>query len=439
MHLFYKFSKVLTKVCFFGDPKQLRPYGAEAADLQTIFDVEHLKGQAHFLDTQCDRPPSRALGRVYLQEGYNGKLRSCHRIVDYSCIAFVDVWKGEERKRGNSYENVEEVHMVVRIARRYHQRKLEFCIITFYDPQRAAITRALEAENLPSGCVYNVDSFQGNEADYVILSSVRTMQPGFLSSEPRMNVALTRCRKGMVVVTDKCFVQGAGRCTLLGQLCNAWSQHHDAWIDWKVMLNEHVELPGLSLPPSAQPQCTLQVGSVQASGSSSLQLSPGPIKICDPQRDPDRDAEFPFSQLSARWSQETRQTPKHTLITRLDSTAEVARRGDGPLDLQAPKSTVQQLDSWRRNVAPGRPTPDATESWRSRMAPSAPASESWRNRMAPPIPVSDSWRRPASVPVQAAPRDSTDAEFPPAFNTSNRSRSASWSAAHYSRAFHQKL
>ena len=51
--------------------------------------------------------------------------------------------------------------MVVRIARRYNQRGLSFCIITFYDPQRAAISKAIEAENLPTGCVYNVDSFQG--------------------------------------------------------------------------------------------------------------------------------------------------------------------------------------------------------------------------------------------------------------------------------------
>jgi hypothetical protein len=56
---------------------------------------------------------------------------------------------------------MEEVHMVVRVARRYHQLKLDFCIITFYDPQRAAIIRALENEDLPYDCVYNVDSFQG--------------------------------------------------------------------------------------------------------------------------------------------------------------------------------------------------------------------------------------------------------------------------------------
>jgi hypothetical protein len=85
----------------------------------------------------------------------------------------------------------------------------------------------------------------------VILSSVRTMWPGFLKSQPRMNVALTRCRKGMVVVTDKSFLQGKGKKTLLGQLCHTWSNHHDAcWNDWNAVLNNTVALPGLPVPSS---------------------------------------------------------------------------------------------------------------------------------------------------------------------------------------------
>jgi hypothetical protein len=167
--------------------------------------------------------------------------------------------------------------MVVKIAGRYHHLGLDFCIITFYDPQRAAIIEALERADLPLECVYNVDSFQGtchsscisitcptgllilnrrcsgNEADYVILSSVRTKLPGFLNSQPRMNVALTRCCKGMVVVTNKGFLEHAGKGTLLGKLCRTWSRHCDdaCWIDRKAMLNNSVALPGLplSLPP----------------------------------------------------------------------------------------------------------------------------------------------------------------------------------------------
>jgi hypothetical protein len=83
----------------------------------------------------------------------------------------------------------------------------------------------------------------------VILSSVRTGHPGFLKSQPRMNVALTRCRKGMVVVTAKSFLERVGKSMLLGKLCRAWSQHHEAcWIDWRAMLNNSVALPGLPLP-----------------------------------------------------------------------------------------------------------------------------------------------------------------------------------------------
>jgi superfamily I DNA and/or RNA helicase len=51
--------------------------------------------------------------------------------------------------------------MVVRVARQYHKHRSDFCIITFYDPQRAAIIEALKNADLPSERVHNVDSFQG--------------------------------------------------------------------------------------------------------------------------------------------------------------------------------------------------------------------------------------------------------------------------------------
>ncbi|KAG5634292.1 hypothetical protein H0H81_002519 [Sphagnurus paluster] len=52
--IFHKFRKTLQKVCFFGDPKQLPPYGKEnVPEIKTIFDLPHLKGCGEFLDTQC--------------------------------------------------------------------------------------------------------------------------------------------------------------------------------------------------------------------------------------------------------------------------------------------------------------------------------------------------------------------------------------------------
>jgi len=73
---------------------------------------------------------------------------------------------------------MEEVHMVVRIARRYYKCGLKFCVITFYDPQRAALSKALEAENLPTGCVHNVDSFQGMGHPRCISDALRSTIAG---------------------------------------------------------------------------------------------------------------------------------------------------------------------------------------------------------------------------------------------------------------------
>ncbi|KAJ7770367.1 AAA domain-containing protein, partial [Mycena olivaceomarginata] len=99
-----------------------------------------------------------------------------------------------------------------------------FCIITPYDSQRAEIERQLEAENLPHP-VFNVDSFQaGNEADYVLVSVMRTTQPGFLRSLNRMNVMLTRARAGLILVTNAAFLRQAGRPTLLGLLADHWGR-----------------------------------------------------------------------------------------------------------------------------------------------------------------------------------------------------------------------
>ncbi|CCM06043.1 uncharacterized protein FIBRA_08289 [Fibroporia radiculosa] len=210
MHLLYKFKK-LHKLCFFGDPKQLPPFGKDnAPDIQTIFDLKHLKPQAHFLDTQYRMPAP--LGNFISHNVYNSKLRSVHRIKDASCIVFVDVAKGTEAKSGNSWINMEEVHAAVNLVRHYYQ-KMRFCIITPYDAQRGAIQRQLKAEKLPWEC---------HEEEFVIVSTVRTGGPGFLRSQARTNVMLTRCTAGMVIVTNRQFFNNGGRDTLLGKLAEYW-------------------------------------------------------------------------------------------------------------------------------------------------------------------------------------------------------------------------
>lgn len=57
-------------------------------------------------------------------------------------------------------QNDGEVQTVVHVVKHYYKHQ-NFCIITPYDLQRAAIQTALKAENLPADSVFAVDSFQG--------------------------------------------------------------------------------------------------------------------------------------------------------------------------------------------------------------------------------------------------------------------------------------
>jgi hypothetical protein len=86
----------------------------------------------------------------------------------------------------------------------------------------------------------------GNDADYVLVSVVRTTEPGFLRSLNRMNVMLTRARKGMVIVTSAPFLHsGEGATTLLGKLSHHWEHTGGVpWIDSRRVADGTTSLPG---------------------------------------------------------------------------------------------------------------------------------------------------------------------------------------------------
>ncbi|KAI1784394.1 P-loop containing nucleoside triphosphate hydrolase protein [Ganoderma leucocontextum] len=168
MHLFHNFKK-LEKVCMFGDPKQLPPFGKEVApNMQTIFDFKHLHAASHFLDTQYRMPVP--LGKFISKTIYDSKLKSEHYIHDIKankCLLFVDVRTGNEERVGASWKNTKEVDTIVHLVEAFYHDK-EFCVITPYDAQRAAIAEALKRAKLPAeftdkaeSFIYNVDSFQG--------------------------------------------------------------------------------------------------------------------------------------------------------------------------------------------------------------------------------------------------------------------------------------
>ncbi|PPQ95133.1 hypothetical protein CVT25_011676 [Psilocybe cyanescens] len=254
MHIFQRFQSTLGKVCFFGDPKQLPPFGKEnVRSMETIFDVKHISDSRKdlFLDTQYRMPVH--VGNFISTRVYGGRLKSEHAVKHDKCVAFIDVPlpKGIEAKAGFSWKNDGEIQTLVQIVKYYYQCR-NFCIITPYDGQRAAIQRALKDEDLPSEPVYNLDSFQGNEADYILISVVRSGKPGFLVSQNRMNVLLTRCKKAMVIVTSRSFIDFGGSDTLLGHLVGHWGHisgtQRNIWTHWSLVAAGIADLPDVFGP-----------------------------------------------------------------------------------------------------------------------------------------------------------------------------------------------
>ncbi|KAL1739792.1 P-loop containing nucleoside triphosphate hydrolase protein, partial [Schizophyllum fasciatum] len=228
--MLHQYRKTLQKVVFIGDDKQLPPYGSEdIKGLRSIFEMPHLHGRAAFLDTQYRMPTY--LGNFISKNVYKGRLKSEHAIRAASCIRFINVVHGQEKSVGTSWTNEREVAKVVSLVREYMREGKSFRIITPYDPQRGAIEAALKHADLKwEDTVFNVDSFQGNECDHIIVSLVRSgVKLGFLALQRRVNVMLTRCKKSMTIVTKRAFLEGAGSSSLVGKLAQACGP--DAWTD----------------------------------------------------------------------------------------------------------------------------------------------------------------------------------------------------------------
>ena len=80
-------------------------------------------------------------------------------------------------------------------------------IITPYKQQKHLVKKQLVDNDLKGITVNTIDGYQGQEKEVVILSCVRGPNQnntiGFLSHPQRMNVALTRAKKTLVVLANQ--------------------------------------------------------------------------------------------------------------------------------------------------------------------------------------------------------------------------------------------
>ena len=119
---------------------------------------------------------------------------------------FFDV-KGKELKETTSYYNEREMFHIFGIVMKLKKIGVNvenIGIITPYNSQKLKLQydKFYKETKLK---IESVDGFQGMEKDYIIISTVRCNPKGkigFLSSAKRLNVALTRARKGVFILGD---------------------------------------------------------------------------------------------------------------------------------------------------------------------------------------------------------------------------------------------
>jgi hypothetical protein len=134
----------------------------------------------------------------------------------------------EESKRNFSSINEHEARVIKSILlhdediirlRESSKNSIRTIVITPYLAQALLLKRELKKiKSLRAWDVATVDSFQGQEGDIVIVSTVRTKSVGFTDDSHRLNVALTRAKRILRVVGDVDFFLSLGNTSVLRQL-----------------------------------------------------------------------------------------------------------------------------------------------------------------------------------------------------------------------------
>ena len=240
-----------------GDHKQLRPtvVSDEAArqGLQLSLFERLLKAgiEPHLLDTQYRMHPS--LADFASSEFYGGRLlsgtkpESRPQVLGFtwpsSTVNVALVPSTDEEEGGQSKQNRGEASTVASIVRSVlnagELTGSEIGIVTPYQAQVSLLRQMLGSTPAARAIeVKSVDGFQGREKELIVFSAVRAGRGGslgFVSDARRLNVLLTRAKRGLIVV-------GEPR-TLVH------STHWANWLEWIERERAAYGQPGWRMPP----------------------------------------------------------------------------------------------------------------------------------------------------------------------------------------------
>jgi DNA polymerase III delta prime subunit len=226
-----------------GDLKQLPPVMEEAAaTFQITNELDQVVRDDSFYGWIWDRVPAGSrimlprqyrmrepIGRVVSDLFYEGKLvhEAPHprmplpwpfdRELVWVDTGAQDEYRDAQRSVANEFEVALCKDITAIIRRRV--RKAKLAVIAMYASQVNRLSSALKGI-VPPEDIESVDAFEGRESDGVILSLVRSNDRaaiGFLNDPNRVNVAISRAKKLLVIVGDSKTVIG-GAPELFGPL-----------------------------------------------------------------------------------------------------------------------------------------------------------------------------------------------------------------------------
>jgi ATP-dependent RNA/DNA helicase IGHMBP2 len=171
---------------------------------------------------------------------------SAHRldIGEHFPLEFVDTagcgFEEQTREESQSRFNPDEFHILrehlYQLIEAHHDRPLpSIALISPYREQAEYIKKAVEQDPLLASAplsVNTIDGFQGQERDVVYISLVRSnakSEIGFLGDYRRMNVAMTRARKLLVIIGDSATIGNNPFYSDLLAYCEQYGIYRTAW------------------------------------------------------------------------------------------------------------------------------------------------------------------------------------------------------------------
>mmetsp|Transcript_67563 Transcript_67563/g.133348 ORF Transcript_67563/g.133348 Transcript_67563/m.133348 type:complete len:396 (+) Transcript_67563:2-1189(+) len=209
-----------------GDPRQLPPRAEHpplrCSLLERLWDGASVLGRAELTTQYRCHPAIADLSSALfygarLRSGISAEERGSALGMGAPPLAVI-LSEGVEMRAGQSYKHEGEARLCAMWVRRAmgcgRLRQEDIGIVCLYRPQAEACTKALVGSALRGVQAATVDSFQGAERECIVLccgrssTSLGSRGDSFASCPRRLNVALSRARRHLVIIGSEAFLGG---------------------------------------------------------------------------------------------------------------------------------------------------------------------------------------------------------------------------------------